>query len=294
MGDGSGDTSRVAKRGLDDDGLPSAAFRPALESSVRIMTWNVWGRVGPWEERLRSILDTIERQRPDVVTLQESWKDVTSGRRLDEIIAEEFGWQSIYRPYGKAGGTEIGLAVLTRWDLGRTSSLDLPTPEGAEWGRRVLMAEVEGPRGGLRLFTTHLSYGLDRSLLRQSQVAALAAFVSSEPSPHFPPIVTGDLNAEPDSDEIRSLTGLSAVPVPGFVLCDSWVSAGRGPGVTWSNENQWAQLSRERDRRIDYILVGLPYRNAAGFVVSAEVVGRPPAGSVAGSDHYAVVADLLY
>ena len=76
----------------------------------------------------------------------------------------------------------------------------------------------------------------------------------------YPPVVTGDFNAEPDSDEVRLLGGLLTAPVvPDLVLLDAWRYAPPGdPGFSWDRRNGYQQYSVIPDSRIDYVLVGLP------------------------------------
>src|SRR5258708_1835603 len=80
-----------------------------------------------------------------------------------------------------------------------------------------------------------------------------------------PPVVTGDLNAEPGSDELRLLGGLLTAPaVPGLVLIDAWRYADPGdPGFTWDHRNGYQAGSGLPDSRNDYVLGGLP-RSAGG------------------------------
>jgi endonuclease/exonuclease/phosphatase family metal-dependent hydrolase len=106
--------------------------------------------------------------------------------------------------------------------------------------------------------------------------------------------VCGDLNADPIADEIRMLTGRAAVPVPRLVFVDAWDVAGEGPGHTWSNDNAFAALDLEQNRRIDYVLVGWPKDRGAGHVVAAAVEAVDPVDGVHPSDHYAVLAELRY
>ena len=56
-------------------------------------------------------------------------------------------------------------------------------------------------------------------------------------------------------------------------MVDAWEAAGDGPGATWSNDNPWAQGALELTRRIDYVLVGKPFRGGAGHPVAARLVG---------------------
>src|SRR5439155_1275107 len=134
--------------------------RPA--PAMRILSWNLWWRYGPWERRREAIAATLAEVDPDLCGLQEVW-------------------------------------------------------------------EAQG----------------------ENQAADCA----------YPPVVTGDLNAEPGSDELRLLGGLLTAPAaPGLVLIDAWRHADPGdPGFTWDRGNGYQASSIVPDSRIDYILVG-PHR----------------------------------
>jgi len=111
-----------------------------------------------------------------------------------------------------------------------------------------------------------------------------------------PTIVCGDFNANPDSDEIRMLTGKSETASPGLVFYDAWEIAGDGtPGITWSNNNPLAAIGLYPDRRFDYVLSAWPRLNGVGHPVQAKLLGvtKKPT-DLQLSDHYGVVADLRY
>jgi endonuclease/exonuclease/phosphatase family metal-dependent hydrolase len=144
------------------------------------------------------------------------------------------------------------------------------------------------------VFCTHLNWRFDESHVRQEQVRAICRFVADSPARTFPPVLCGDLNAAPDSDELRLLTGRAAVPVERLVFHDAWEVAGTpgDPGCTWSNANPYARLDLEPARRIDYVLVGWPKSGGRGQVTACEVVGTEPVAGVVPSDHYGVLATL--
>jgi endonuclease/exonuclease/phosphatase family metal-dependent hydrolase len=144
------------------------------------------------------------------------------------------------------------------------------------------------------MFTTHLTYAPGLSHVRTAQARALARFIAGHAADcAYPPVVTGDLNAEPGSDELRLLGGLLTSPaVPDLVLIDAWRYADPGdPGFTWDHRNGYQADSPIPDSRIDYILVGLP-RHGRGKVRSVQLAGAGPVDGVWPSDHFAVVADL--
>jgi endonuclease/exonuclease/phosphatase family metal-dependent hydrolase len=247
--------------------------------------------LGPWERRWRTISRTLRGCRPDIVTLQEVPAD-----SLAEGLAAELHMHMDYSAYAHALGADTGFAVLSRWPIDGTASAALPMAAGAdqEWGRSIFMARVAGPRGVLPVFTTHLSYSPEASALRAAQLTAAGEFMRQHLSPDFPLILTGDLNADPASDEIRMLVGRTAMPPGMTAMVDVWEMAGDGPGITWSNDNPWARLALETSRRIDYLLVGRPFRGGAGHPVAARLEGVEPYEGIVGSDHYAVWAQLRY
>jgi endonuclease/exonuclease/phosphatase family metal-dependent hydrolase len=146
------------------------------------------------------------------------------------------------------------------------------------------------------VFCAHLSWRDDHSAIRQAQVADICAFVRANRPRTFPPVLCGDLNAEPHSDEIRMLTGLAAVPVPGLVFRDAWIAAGddRDGGYTCANVNPFVGPNLGRDMRIDYVMVGQPRLGGVGPILDTRVAGTAAVGECWPSDHFAVVAEMRY
>ena len=50
-------------------------YGPLVRTRVRIATWNVWGRYGPWEARLPVIIENLSAINADILALQEVWED---------------------------------------------------------------------------------------------------------------------------------------------------------------------------------------------------------------------------
>jgi endonuclease/exonuclease/phosphatase family metal-dependent hydrolase len=264
-----------------------------IETRLRVATWNLWWRFGPWEERQPAIAEALQRMDPDVVALQEVW-GVHDGPGQAETLAEKLGYEHVFDAGFDTGDALFGNALLSRWPLVRSEKRPLPSTPETQGLRFALKAVVEGPRGSFEIYTAHLNWRYDESALRQEQVRALAEFVAESKDRTFPPIVCGDFNADPVADEIRMLNGRAAVPAPPLVFMDAWDVAGQGPGHTWSNDNAFAARDLEPDRRIDYVLVGWPKARGAGHVVDARVAAIEPINGVQPSDHYAVVAELRY
>jgi len=264
---------------------------------MRIVSWNLWWRYGSWERRREAIAATLAEIAPDVCGLQEVW--AAPGENLAADLAGRLGlhwcWAQAARGPSRAGEQlTIGNAILSRWPISADGHAALPVGGLSDEGRVALHARVDTPGGTLPVFTTHLTYGPGRSAVRTAQVRTLAAFVSRHAAGcAWPPVVTGDLNAEPGSDELRLLGGLLTAPaVPGLVLVDAWRYADPAdPGFTWDHRNGYQENSVIPDSRIDYILAGLP-RDGRGRVRSVGLAGTAPVDRVWPSDHFAVVADL--
>ena len=277
---------------LIDQQAVNPRFGPLLETRVRVLSWNLWGREGPWEARLSAIAATLRAAQPDVLALQEVWEK--GDRNQAAILASGLGLHQVFLGRATAGGVSVGNAVLSRWPIAHSESRMLPAPLELEELRNVLHARIDGPRGALEVYCTHLNWKFDQSHVRQEQVRAIVRFVAASAGDGFPPIVAGDFNAVPDTDEVRMLTGRTNVPVPGLAFHDAWEAGGDGgPGYTWVNENTWARRDLEPDRRIDYVFAGLPRWGGAGHVVSCRLVGQPIDGLYP-SDHLGVLAELRY
>jgi endonuclease/exonuclease/phosphatase family metal-dependent hydrolase len=265
---------------------------------MRVLSWNLWWRYGPWEQRGAAIAATLADVGPDVCGLQEVWGG--PGGTMASELAERLGmhccWAAGSKVHSTAGGEElyIGNAILSRWPIAAEAQASLPAGDLADEDRVAVHARIDAPGGTLPMFTTHLTYGPGRSGIRLGQVRTLAEFVAGHSDGSaYPPVVTGDLNAEPGSDEVRLLGGLLTAPAaPGLVLLDAWRYADPGdPGFTWDRRNGYQAGSMIPDSRIDYVLVGL-HRHGRGKVRSAALAGAEPVDGVWPSDHFAVVADL--
>lgn len=271
-----------------------ASAADLLDTTVRVATWNLWWRFGPWEARLPLIIEELRHIDADVIALQEVWHDGTTSSA--HLAAEALGYEVAYAgDIDMLGdGIRFGNAILSRWPITAAADVLLPD-EGKPEGRLVVRADIDGPRGPLQVFCTHLNWRLDQSHVRQAQVRALAQLVADAGPRSVPPIICGDFNAEPHSVEIELLTGQRAVAVEGLVLVDAWHAAHpHEPGPTFRNANPYAEAQLEWDRRLDYVFVGWPKARGAGHVVRVDTFGTSPVGDLWPSDHDGVVADLRY
>ncbi|MFD1830608.1 endonuclease/exonuclease/phosphatase family protein [Streptomyces desertarenae] len=269
---------------------------------MRVLTWNLWWRFGPWERRREAILSVLRAERPDVAGLQEVW--ARGGENLAQWLAGELGMHWAWapsdtpEPWRRRVGdpaADIGNAVLSRWPVTAQEAVRLPAPRDRDDGRLALYARVDAPCGPVPFFTAHLHSAPDGSAVRVEQVRVLARFVAARRGgTAFPPVVTGDFNARPDSDELRLFGGrLTAPAVPGQTFVDAWECAGpAAPPATRDRANPHVAATFEPNARIDYVHVGPPGPDGLGRVTAVRRAGDGPVGGVWPSDHAAVVADL--
>lgn len=267
---------------------------PLVDTTVRVATWNLWWRFGPWQERAEPILATLRAADPDVIALQEVWAEGDRNQAA-ELADALGGYHHVFAAKYEFEGVWFGNAVLSRWPIADQGHEYLPTPADEDEGRLVVRADIDGPRGAFSVYSTHLHYRLFHGHVRQDQVRALCAYIRDTAVDGFPAVLCGDFNAVPDSDEIRMLTGKAAVPAPPLVFRDVWeLVPGPGDGHTWSNENPFASAEAETPARIDYVFVSWPEPGGRGHATSVALLGTQPVNGVFGSDHFGLVSDLRY
>jgi endonuclease/exonuclease/phosphatase family metal-dependent hydrolase len=259
----------------------------------RVVTLNIWNRQGPWGQRLPLVRDGLAALDADVIGLQEVLGFPGMPSQADEIAAGT-GWHVHHVPaWHLGGGLTFGNAILSKHPLADMQSLPLPSPPGLDT-RTVAFARVLLPHGPMPVFVTHLTFQLHLGHARIEQVRALAEHVKTlAPVDEPPPVVMGDLNADPDSDEMRFLRGLTPLGGTSVYFADCWIATGaEGPGYTYDRRNTYALRSREPSRRIDYIYVRGPDRSLRGEPLACRLALTEAVDGVWPSDHFAVVADI--
>lgn len=273
-----------------------------IEADCRVLSWNVWWRFGDWQSRQPLIAATVAEQAADLIMLQEAWS--TDDEDQPHQLAEAAGlghvaWSPNRQPEtwcdrlsDAPPDLDCGLAVISRWPILETTEIMLPDGTWPTSGRTALGALIDHPRGPLPVVTTHLDPHPARSALRVEQLNAVASMIhriAEDAGPEaLSPIICGDFNAEPHSDEVRRFSGLQTAPhIEDLAFQDAWHVAGpeADPGWTWRKECPYIAAGNP-NARIDYVFTGM-----SGRIAAAQLVGVT-SSEVWPSDHAGVLADL--
>lgn len=266
---------------------------------LRVATLNIWNRSGPWEDRLALIRRELTLLDADLVGLQEVLRLDGPDGPLDQAhqIGDGAPWHIAYGSAKELGpGLHFGNALLSRWPIVEQQTHPLPQPEGHDEERSVLYALVDAPAGRVPVFVTHLNWKLHEGSNRVRQVLFLTELVAQKApvdGDALPPILMGDMNAEPESDEMRFLRGLATVDGKSVYYSDCWHYANPdAPGYTFDRKNPYAGLAHEPPRRIDYIFVRGPDRAYRGEPLECRLAFCDPDHGVWPSDHFGLFTRL--
>ncbi|SNR67988.1 endonuclease/exonuclease/phosphatase family protein [Blastococcus mobilis] len=243
---------------------PAAPDRP-----VRVMSYNIHHGAGvDGRLDLKRIAGEIRDFGAEVVGLQEVDRHWSERSDFVDQAAELARMLRMHVVYGAnldndplnrgEPRRQYGTAILSDAPIHEWRNTLLPRTGNLE--QRGLLEALVTVRGvPVRVFTTHLQHNS-----QQERIAQIAAVREVIGVPQESVVLTGDLNARPDTPEIEAITE---------DLVDAWAEAGVGDGYTLSAENPYA--------RIDYVMH------------TDDVVARTAAVlSTDGSDHLPVVAAL--
>jgi len=158
---------------------------------VRVVTWNLWQYSAPWSyaeprgvvaaypagaprlspgalwaRRRTALLAALERERPDVILLQECGRDeeiAPGAPNQSRQIADALGYAEVYTraSVSRRRPAEHGQAALAGpgWTIRGHGTLDLPHAgmPAKDASRIVLRADLSGPDGAWRVINAHFS-----------------------------------------------------------------------------------------------------------------------------------------
>ena len=235
-------------------------FASTYPKRLVVMSFNIQGhssfvREGHIEEVARTIL----KYRPDIVGINEAHRGTWQARFGDHIAQLErlTGMRAAFgRSYRFAGG-DFGNAVLTR---GEIVAADVKALPGTGEPRTLFETIVRVNGGTVQFYVTHTAaWASLNEAVRDEQLRCVNAHLQAS---GFPFILTGDLNAPPDSAEVRRFLDANVLKLAG-------------------DPNE--PTHRVMEQRLDYILA-----DPGWTVRGARVLDDGP------SDHRPVIAELTH
>ena len=229
---------------------PAAAQeREPARAELKLVSLNVWGL--PWTPRLEARIarlgQELARLRPQVVCLQEVWRE-EDGAALAAALAaaglpHSRHWADGFLGSGLFVASAFPLRELERRTFALAGKAHKPW-HGDWWARKgVVLVSLEGPLGPLLLATTHLHarYGSDEYLPVQVAQALEVVQAAGDhgvrpPPPGWEPgrpplLLAGDLNSPRGALPVRLVLAGAALEAPPGDLGVDWVLARDGGAV---------------------------------------------------------------
>ncbi|MGQ0763477.1 MAG: endonuclease/exonuclease/phosphatase family protein [Acidobacteriota bacterium] len=236
----------------------------AFAKTIRVMTYNIHVGIGMDKKLdLRRIADVINKEKPDLVGLQEVDRGVQRTQRIDEIVELSKLTRMDYAfafnlPYQ---GGQYGVAILSRFPIRATEHRLYKNLREAE-RRGFIRAEVRIEGRVVHFVTTHLDYQHDDGRLFEAQ-----QMLASLSDVKGPLIVVGDFNDTPSGETYKLMRSLFE---------DAWAA------IRPTDEG-FSYPADKPTKRIDYV-----------FTRRSDQIRTRRAWVVAtlASDHVPVVADL--
>lgn len=231
---------------------------------LTVMSYNIHVGIGMDKKLdLARIAEVINRERPDLVGLQEVDRGVERTGRRDQIaeLARLTKMEYAFAPNLQFQGGHYGVAVLSRHPITEIDHRRYGHLREAERRGFVRVAVLVGGRL-VNFVTTHLDYQhADNRLYETKQLLAALEAITT------PLVVVGDFNDEPDGDSYKAMTEKFA---------DGWAESDKGSkreGLTYPADKP--------SKTIDYVFYR---RGARTRARGAKVV------NTLASDHLPLVA----
>lgn len=190
---------------------------------LRVMSYNIEGHAALFrEDHIEQIATTIRTFKPDIVGINEAHRNTWQSRFSDHVdeLRRRTGMNAVFGESYQQFGGQFGNLVLTR---GKIVSTDVKKLPGTGEPRTLLRTTIEIDGARIDFYVTHLTaWQKLNAATRDRQLRCVEQHVRASDHPW---VLTGDLNAAPEADEIerflRSGTGLRAVTGPTHKVVDA-------------------------------------------------------------------------
>lgn len=258
--------------------LPGAA-RAAATDTLTVVTINLWHDQHDWPKRLAVILAELRRLKPDAVLLQEVLQHATL-RNQAETLGDSLGFGVQFASVdGPERTKRYGNAILTphRVLVGEQRNL-APTDDY----RAVAHVRFAWRGREIDTYATHLHHTKEGGAIRATQIRHLIAYVDSTRG-RGPVVIGGDFNCELGTPEMDLMTARYRD-----------VFRAVHPQATREEAATYNPLFEPSVGVIDHVFVEASPKRKVTPIASDVIFRTPAADSVWASDHFGVVARVVY
>ncbi len=236
-------------------------------NNIRVLTYNIHqGLDADGVMNLEGIIGEIKKLNPDIVCLQEVNRAQVSNGLVDCLMPISYALGMPYVFGANSEDGQYGNAILTRYPVRDWDNLRFFNNSTETRGTLHAVIKTRQPNdmnSDLNLFITHLDHISGPSNVRGKQVREVLEFWSKRPRS----IIAGDLNAEPDSSEMK--------PFYAAELKDSLEPFGKKYVKTF-----WEGFG-EQAMKLDYIFISKDLNAVDAMIEDSRA-----------SDHKPVVVDI--
>ncbi|MEX3313740.1 endonuclease/exonuclease/phosphatase family protein [Sulfitobacter sp. PS-8MA] len=161
----------------------------ALSPTIRVMTWNIHGGIGPDRSRdLRRVVDLVQSHQPQIIALQEidSRRGTSSTPDAFDFLNKELGGNSHATRLIRAPDGDYGHAVISCWPMAAARYHDISYKRREP--RAAIETVVDTPHGSLHVVAAHLGLSFRE---RRQQAEKLVQIVRKSDKCS---VLMGDLN----------------------------------------------------------------------------------------------------
>lgn len=244
--------------------LSGSALTAHAKRTIRVMTYNIHVGVGMDKKLdLQRIADVINKERPDLVGLQEVDRGVERTQRKDEIIelAQLTGMEYAFAHNLDYQGGQYGVAILSKFPIDTIDHRMYQNKREAE-RRGMIRIEVKIAAKLVNFVTTHLDYQYQDGRLFEAE--QMLQFLSTVKGPL---VLVGDFNDEPTGSAYKLMLNQ---------FDDAWVSSHQAA-------DGFSYPADKPIKRIDYVFI----RKSAGLKIKKAWIVETLA-----SDHVPVVTEI--
>lgn len=279
-----------------------------MPDTLKVLTLNMLHKTLLREDRVRRIAEEINSRELDIIMLQEVPFELDgTSETLDYLVKNTGLSVSAYNLHFKHKGYDSGSAILSRFPVIEGGKTLAPDDEGARHYDSCY-AVLETEARPVIVFSIHAAWGGSNEVYRERQALFLdkhAQELETKYADRNPfSIMGGDMNAQPENNCIRYLTGQASVNGEGTLWIDAWKYLhGTLPGYTVVPENTLAYktaidvgIIRPEllpPRRIDYLMVrGWTYGRAGCPLDMSLALQEQDTDGYTPSDHFGLFSNI--